>query len=171
MGELHVLAIVGNPVVQVCKWIASQVAKQEVAGRIKDNQAVVLKSELVKLMGVYHTSHAMLMAPLPAMLSGFTYTFVVLWVYSVCPVVVATQLAASSPLSYYGGLVLSLLTTAFVSLFFFGLYETGKAIEAPLKQVISLVPLGALTYTLSDDLTNLIEDPDNAVPVFLPRPA
>lgn len=169
--EQHVLAIVGNPVVQVCKWIASLVAKQRVAGRIKDNQAVVFESELVKLIEIYHTSHAMLVAPLPAMLSGFTYTFVVVWVYSFCPVVVATQLAASSPLPYYGGLILSLSTTAFVSLFFFGLYEAGRVIEAPIKQVISLVPIETLTYALSDDLSNLIDDPDNAVPVFLPRPA
>jgi predicted membrane chloride channel (bestrophin family) len=58
-----------------------------------------------------------------------------------------------------------------LSLFMFGLYEAGKVIEAPLQTVLNLVPLDDMSFTLSDDLTNLVDDPDNNVPVFLDRQA
>ena len=40
----------------------------------------------------------------------------------------------------------------------------------PLAQmVLNLVPLDDMSFTLSDDLTNLVDDPDHKVPVFLAK--
>jgi predicted membrane chloride channel (bestrophin family) len=52
--------------------------------------------------------------------------------------------------------------------FFFGLYEAGTLMEAPVKAVSTLVPLDDLKASLSDDLTTLVDDPEENVPVFLP---
>jgi hypothetical protein len=43
-------------------------------------------------------------------------------------------------------------------------------IEAPLATVVALIPIDEMGHTLSDDLSNLVDDPDDEVPVFLPRP-
>tara|TARA_B110001452_G_C15182724_1_gene410799 strand:- start:62 stop:196 length:135 start_codon:yes stop_codon:yes gene_type:complete len=39
--------------------------------------------------------------------------------------------------------------------------------ESPVESTIALIPLEAISYNLSEDLTNLTDDPDQAVPVFL----
>ena len=57
-----------------------------------------------------------------------------------------------------------------MALFMFGLYEAGNVIEVPFKAVLEMVPLDDLGHALSDDLTNLVDDPDNGVPVFIKKP-
>ena len=92
--------------------------------------------------------------------------------------------------------MLALLYGFLMALFMFGLYEAGNVIEVPFKAraavvrpfhaasappsparaglccqaVREMVPLDDLGHALSDDLTNLVDDPDNGVPVFLKKP-
>ena len=66
-----------------------------------------------------------------------------------------------------GGVGLPMGLSFGLSLFVFGLYEAGTVVEQPLKEAIDLVPLEASGFELSDDLSNLVDDPDSSVPVFL----
>lgn len=53
------------------------------------------------------------------------------------------------------------------ALFFFGLFEAGKTVEAPAKAASQLLPLDDLKFALSADLSELIDDPEDEIPVFL----
>jgi predicted membrane chloride channel (bestrophin family) len=168
--EEGVLAAVGNPTVMVVKWIGSLLEKQRQAQRITSEQVAALSSELSKMLEAYHSAAAMQLAPMPASLSGFTYFFVVLWVYTACPAIAIVELKSNGHDLSGAGMLLGLMYSFALSLFFFGLYEAGNIIEAPLKAVVALVPVDSMGFSLSDDLASLVDDPDGAVPVHLPKP-
>lgn len=132
-------------------------------------QVGVITGELIKLTSCYQATNGLQFTPMPAMLNGFTYFFVVAWVYTITPVVAVMEMHENGKLNNEG-FGLSLAFTFFLALFFFGLFEAGKVIEAPLATVVTLIPIDEMGHTLSDDLSNLVDDPDDEVPVFLPRP-
>ena len=68
------------------------------------------------------------------------------------------------------GFFLALGYTFMTALFFFGLYEAGTIMEKPVAAVTQLVPLDDLKYALSADLTDLVDDPEDSVPIFLTPP-
>jgi len=100
---------------------------------------------------------------------GFSYFFVVVWVYSMAPVIAMMEMHDNGDLNNEG-FGLGLAFSFFLALFYFGLYEAGKIIEQPLAGVVDLLPIDEMGHTLSDDLSNLVDDPNDEVPVFLPRP-
>ena len=65
------------------------------------------------------------------------------------------------------GTVVTFALTFMTTMFYFGLYEAGKLMEAPVATTAELIPLDTLSFALSDDITNLTDDPDQSVPVFL----
>ena len=83
----EVLSAVSNPTVLVCKWIADLVEKQQAAERIKPEHAAVIMAEIGRMLDSYHTTHALLLSPMPASLNGFTYFFVVIWTYTAAPMI------------------------------------------------------------------------------------
>lgn len=165
--EMKVLGSVGSPTMMVCKWIAHQMDLQKGAGRVSSEQVASTSAELSNLMDIYHKSRASQLMPMPASLSSFTSFFVVLWVYTACPVIAIAELHGNGVAFNTVGTAVTFIMSFMVALFYFGLYEAGKLIEKPVEAIVSLVPLEALSYTLSDDLTNLTDDPDQSVPVFL----
>ena len=166
--EATVLAVVSCPTAMVCKWMSNLLEKQRAASRITDGQLSTFTTELLKLMDIYQTTNGLQLTPMPSVLNGFTYAFLIAWVYSVTPVVAVFELHDNGHSSFNSiGFGMALGFTFFITLFFFGLFEAGKAVEAPLKQVVKLLPLDDLAHTLSDDLSNLVEDRDDEIPVFL----
>jgi len=164
--EGKVLSSVGSPTLMVCKWIAHLLDQQKGAGRITGEQVASTQAELSSLMDVYHKTRGTQLAPMPASLSSFTKFFVVLWVYTACPVIAIAELHGNGVEFNTPGTAVTAVMSFMVSLFYFGLYEAGKLMETPVETTVSLIPLEGLSYTLSDDLTNLTDDPDQAVPVF-----
>jgi len=65
------------------------------------------------------------------------------------------------------GTVVTFALTFLTAMFYFGLYEAGKLIESPVACTAELIPLDTLSFALSDDITDLTDDPDQSVPVFL----
>ncbi|EOD23248.1 hypothetical protein EMIHUDRAFT_444211 [Emiliania huxleyi CCMP1516] len=167
--EAEVLSVVSCPTAMVCKWITSLLEEQRQAARITDQQVSVMTTELIKLMKVYQDTHGLQFTPMPAMLNGFSYFFVVVWVYSMAPVIAMMEMHDNGDLNNEG-FGLGLAFSFFLALFYFGLYEAGKIIEQPLAGVVDLLPIDEMGHTLSDDLSNLVDDPNDEVPVFLPRP-
>ncbi len=169
-AEGAVLAVVSCPTAMVCKWVTNLLEKQRAASRLTDGQLAVFTTELIKLMEVYAATNGLQIAPMPAALNGFTYAFLIAWLYSVTPVVAVFELHDNGHGSFNAlGFGMSVGFSFFIGLFFFGLFEAGKLVEAPLKQAVKLIPLDDLGHTLSDDLSNLVEDPDDDIPVFLTR--
>jgi predicted membrane chloride channel (bestrophin family) len=166
--ESEVLSAVSNPTILVCKSIASLVEKQQAAQRIKNEQVSGFVHEISNLIDSYHTTHGLLLSPMPASLNGFTYFFTMVWIYTAAPMIAVEEFTNNGGFDS-AGFFLALAYSFSMSLFMFGLYEAGKIIEAPLQAVLNLVPLDDMSFTLSDDLTNLIDDPDHKVPVFLSK--
>ena len=155
------------------------------------------QAELSNLADVYHKSRGMQLTPMPAAFSSFTQCFVVLWVYTACPVIAVAELHDNSATFNSVGTAVTFVMSFVTALFYFGkphaarraapsrpalpthdstgpcfrrlpgLYEAGKLMESPVESTVALIPLEAISYTLSEDLTNLTDDPDQAVPVFL----
>jgi len=91
----------------------------------------------------------------------------VIFVYSLGPIIAINELEANSAFGSVG-LSLTIFYTLIISLFYFGLYEAGKPIDAPLSGLTSTLAIDEMFYILSDDLSSLVDD--DSVPVFLPRP-
>ena len=90
--EARVLCSVGSPALMVCKWVANLFDLQLQAGRVRAEQVSAVQAEVRFLMDVYHKTRAVQLAPMPASLSSFTYFFVVVWVYTACPVIAVKEL-------------------------------------------------------------------------------
>ena len=90
--EVRVLCSVGSPALMVCKWVANLFDLQVQAGRIRAEQVSAVQAEVSSLMDVYHKTRAVQLSPMPASLSSFTYFFVVVWVYTACPVIAVKEL-------------------------------------------------------------------------------
>jgi len=65
------------------------------------------------------------------------------------------------------GTVVTFALSFMTTMFYFGLYEAGKLMDSPVTTTAELIPLDTLSFALSDDITNLTDDPDQSVPVFL----
>lgn len=169
--EAQLLSSVKNPTIIVVKMISKLLVKQLSADRISATTVALLDGELTKLIETYHSAQSMQLAPPSVALEGFTKFFTVAWVYTVCPLVALTEVASNQPGSEgTAGLVLTICYSFVISLFFFGLFEAGKLVEKPIKAIMAVTDLDDMTATLSDDLANLVDDPDGDVPVFLPAP-
>lgn len=165
--ESKVLSSVGSPTLMICKWIANIFDQQILASRVSAEQISAVQTEISCIMDVYHKTRAMQLAPMPASLSSFTYFFVCLWVYTACPIMAVAVLHDSTMKYNTFGMIVTASMSFLSTVFFFGLYEAGKLMEAPVKATADLIPLETLSFALSDDITNLTDDPDQAVPVFL----
>jgi len=165
--EARVLSSVGSPALMVCKWVANLFDQQVQAGRVRAEQVSAVQAEVSSLMDVYHKTRAMQLAPMPASLSSFTYFFVFVWVYTACPVIAVKELHDDQVSANMVGTVVTFALSFMTTMFYFGLYEAGKLMESPVATTAELIPLDTLSFALSDDITNLTDDPDQSVPVFL----
>jgi len=163
--EAEILATVENPAVMTSKLIVSLVEQQRAAKRISSEQAAAYQAKVCELVGCYHSTLALALAPPPIALTSFAFFFTAAWAYSAGAVLAVTELC-SNEYSTGFGLLLTVAYSSFISLFVFGLYEAGNVAEAPLKAVADLSALDELTTSLSDDLASLVDD---AVPVFIPK--
>lgn len=164
--EAQVLSSVKNPTVIVAKLITNLLEKQFTAQRLRAEQVSLFSSEIADMITTYHASQSLSIAPPSVALEGFTKVFVVIWVYTLCPIIAITELRANPAGDNTAGFVLSLFYTFLIALFYFGLFEAGKLVAKPFKAALAVVDLTELTSTLSDDLANLVDDGE--VPVFLP---
>eukprot|EP00908_Phaeocystis_cordata_P006915 Transcript_17561.p2 GENE.Transcript_17561~~Transcript_17561.p2 ORF type:complete len:342 (+),score=172.54 Transcript_17561:80-1105(+) len=165
--EAKVLSSVGSPSLMICKWMANLFDQQILASRVSAEQVSAVQTEIGSVMDTYHKTRAMQLAPMPASLSSFTYFFVFLWVYTATPVIAVAELHHNGPEFNLVGTGVTFVMTFVLALFYFGLYEAGKLMESPVKATADLIPLETLSFALSDDITNLTDDPDQSVPVFL----
>ena len=125
-----------------------------------------MMGKIGELIDSYHASLAMLMSPAPPGLTAFVYVFTAGWVYFSAAAIAVIELADST--YFHGfGLALTIVYSAFLSVFVFGLYEAGNVAEKPLSAVVALLGTDDMASTLSDDLSKLIGD--DAVPVMLPK--
>jgi hypothetical protein len=166
--ESDVLSVASNPTILVCKSIMDLVGEQQAAQRIKNEQVSGFVQEVSNLIDNYHTTQGLLLSPMAASLNGFTYFFTIVWIYTAAPLIALEEQKQAAGYDR-AGFVLALAYSFTISLFMFGLYEAGKIMEAPLQAVLGAVPLDDMSWTLSDDLTNLVEDPDHKIPVFLSK--
>ena len=119
-----------------------------------------------ELIDACHSSLALLLSPGPVSMSAFTYFFTAAWADYTGAALAVIELGDSVEFETFG-LGLTLVYTAFLSLFIFGLYEAGNIVEAPIKATMALLVTEDISHTLSDDLASLIDD--DTVPVFLPK--
>ena len=164
--EGEVLSAVDNPTVMVCKMLADLLEQQRAAKRISNEGAAMLMAKLSEMLDSYHATLALVFAPPPVALSSFTTFFTRAWAYSAGAVIAVLELADNTGFHAYG-LMCTLVYTAAISLFIFGLYEAGKCVEAPLKTLVTLSVAEDMMASLSDDLASLVADP--SVPVFIPK--
>jgi len=165
--EQETLSAVDNPTVMVCKMIAKLLEQQAAAKRIPNEQCGVIMGKIADLIDAYHSALTLLLAPVPYTLSSFAYFFTCFFCYTVGPIIAINELGDN--MQFAGmGLGLTIFYTFILSNFFFGLFEAGKTLEAPLKSLAASLATDDMGYVLSDDLSNLIDDPD--VPVLLTRP-
>lgn len=167
--EAEILSAVDNPTIMVAKLIASLVEQQRAAKRISNEQVGVIMTKLSDLIDAYSSSLAIAIAPAPVALSAFASFFTFVWVFTVCPIIALLEVDKATPTP--AAFVLTIASTFFTALFFFGLFEAGNVVEAPLKTVLALTAVDNMCFSLSDDLSSLVDDPDQRVPVFMPRPA
>lgn len=99
----------------------------------------MITGELIKLMTCYQATNGLQFTPMPAMLNGFTYFFVVAWVYTITPVVAVMEMHENGKLNNEG-FGLSLAFTFFLALFYFGLFEAGKVIQKNKNQYLGAAP-------------------------------
>jgi len=164
----ELLTAVDNPTVMVTKMIMALLEQQRAAKRISNEQVGVLMGKVDELIGAYHSSLSLLLSPAPVSLTSFTYFFTAAWAYYTGAALAVIELGGNGEVGEFQafGLGLTLVYTAFLSLFIFGLYEAGNVVEAPLKAVMALMVTEDMSSSLSDDLASLIDD--DSVPVFLP---
>jgi len=167
MIESQLLSSVKNPTIIVVKMISKLLDKQLAADRISASNVALFNAELTKLIETYHAAQSMQLSPPSVALEGFTKFFTVVWVYTVCPIISLTELSHES-VSTNAGFVLTICYSFILGLFFFGLFEAGKLVVKPVKAIMAVTDIVEMTSTLSDDLANLVDDPDGEVPVFLP---
>jgi len=166
--ETELLSAVESPTVMVCKMLANLLEQQRAAKRISNECCAVLMEKVADLIGAYHAALAVQLSPAPTTFTSFTLFFTIAWAYTLGPIVAMIELGENVGLYPNTGLMLTIFYTFLLALFFFGLYEAGKAVEAPLKTVVLTLAVEEMCWSLSDDLASLVDDPD--VPVFLPRP-
>lgn len=166
--EAEVLANVENPAVMASKLISSLIEQQRAAKRISNECCAVLMEKVSDLIGAYHAALGVQLSPSPTSTTSFTLFFTIAWAYTLGPIVAVVELGENVGLYPNTGLMLTVFYTFLLALFFFGLYEAGKAVEAPLKAVVLTLAVEEMCWSLSDDLASLVDDAD--VPVFLPRP-
>jgi len=165
--EADVLSAVDNPTLMVCKMIATLLEQQSSAKRISNEQSAVLMGKVSDLIDAYTEALAIVLAPLPTSFSSFCYFFTCFFSYTVGPLIAFNELGDNLEFATLG-LALTVFYTFILSNFFFGLFEAGKTLDAPLKTLASLLATDEMGYSLSDDLSNLVDDEE--VPVFLTRP-
>ena len=129
-------------------------------------QVGVLMGKVGELVDAYHASLALLLSPSPVSLTAFSYFFTAGWVYFSAAAIAIIELGDSAQFEAFG-LGMTLVYTAFLSTFVFGLYEAGNVVEHPLKNVMSLLSTEDMAASLSDDLASLVDD--ETVPVFIPK--
>jgi len=135
-----------------------------------DSQVAAMMGKVDDLVDAYHSSLSTTLAPSSITLNSFAKFFVVVWVYTASPVLACKELAENPGAGMSMGFFLALGYTFMTALFFFGLYEAGTIMEKPVAAVTQLVPLDDLKYALSADLTDLVDDPEDSVPIFLTPP-
>jgi predicted membrane chloride channel (bestrophin family) len=165
-AEGEMLSAVDNPTVMVTKMISSLLEQQRAAKRISNEQVSVLMGKLCELIDAYHASLSLLLSPAPVSMTAFAYFFTTAWAYYTGAALAVIELAENTEFATFG-LGLTLVYSAFLSLFVFGLYEAGNVVEAPLKAAVALLATEEMSHSLSDDLASLVDD--DAVPVFLPK--
>jgi predicted membrane chloride channel (bestrophin family) len=165
--ESEILSAVDNPTIMVCKMLASLLEQQRAAKRISNEQTAVLMGKISDLIDTYYASLSMVIEPTPSGLSSLTYCFTILFAYTLGPVIAVREVGENVQFASLG-LSLTIFYTFIISLFLFGLHEAGKMLGAPLKAIAELIATDEMGYTLSDELSSVIDDED--VPVFLPRP-
>jgi predicted membrane chloride channel (bestrophin family) len=165
--EVKVLSSVATPANMCGKWVANLFHQQAQAGRIRAEQVSAVQVEISALMEAHAKTRAMQLAPMPSSLSSFTYCFVCAWVYTACPIIAVKELHDVEVSDNMLGTAVTFGLTFMTTMFYFGLYEAGKLMESPVKTTAELTPLDTLSFALSDDITNLADDPDQSVPVFL----
>ena len=143
-------------------WLSCPLTHTSLTSR----QVGVLMGIVNELIDAYHSSLALLLSPGPVSMSAFTYFFTAAWAYYTGAALAVIELGDSVEFETFG-LGLTLVYTAFLSLFIFGLYEAGNIVEAPIKATMALLVTEDISHTLSDDLASLIDD--DTVPVFLPK--
>jgi hypothetical protein len=166
--ETELLSAVESPTVMVCKMLANLLEQQRAAKRISNECCAVLMEKVSDLIGAYHAALGVQLSPSPTSTTSFTLFFTIAWAYTLGPIVAVVELGENVGLYPNTGLMLTVFYTFLLALFFFGLYEAGKAVEAPLKAVVLTLAVEEMCWSLSDDLASLVDDAD--VPVFLPRP-
>merc|ERR1712226_549357 len=130
-------------------------------------------SSMSKMVEAYHDSQSLHLSAPSVALEGFCKFFTFMWVYTACPIlgVVMENANESIDVIEVGGFIPTLLGSFVLGLFFFGLLEAGKLVEKPVAAMVAISDLEGLTVSMSNDLANLIDDPDGEVPVFLPNPS
>jgi len=162
--EMEQLSAGQNPTVMVCKMIASLVEQQRAAKRISNEQVAVVMEKISELVDAYHEALALVLAPVPSSLGSLTFFFTALFAYTLGPIIAFNELGDNLEFGSLG-LGLTVFYTAMLSLFYFGLYEAGKTVEAPLAELSSLLSTSEMGYALSTDLANLVDDAE--VPIML----
>lgn len=165
-SEADMLSSVDNPTVMVGKLIASSIEQQRQAKRISNEQSALFVSGVNELVATYHATLASFLSPLPVSLTSFTYVFTLLWVYTAGPVIAMNEIGRNGvePVA----LVLSLCFSFLLGIFFTGLYEAGKILEAPIHTAVTLLAIDEIGWSLSNGLSALVGDGD--IPVFMPAP-
>jgi hypothetical protein len=168
MHEMEILSAVDNPTVMICKMIASLLEQQRAAKRISNEQISVFMGKISDLIDAYHQSLGHALAPTTSTFASFTYTMTLIFVYSLGPIIAINELEANF-VEFHGlGLGLTIFYTLVISLFYCGLFEAGKSVDAPLAGLTATLAIEEMFYVLSDDLSSLVDD--DSVPVFLGRP-
>jgi predicted membrane chloride channel (bestrophin family) len=167
-NEAETLLTTSNPTIMCAKWVSTLLEQQRQANRISDSSTAVMMTKVDDLITAYHLSLAQQLAPGPATLNSFAKLFVLVYVYTACPVIAMKELKDTD--TGLGPLIIALANSFFSALFFLGMYEAGKLMESPIKAVIATLPLDDLKFSLSEDLSDLVDDPDDSVPVFLTAP-
>ena len=157
------LSAVNNPTVMVCKMIAALLEQQSAAKRISNEQVSVLMNKVSDIIEAYHQSLALALAPTATAFASFTYTFTTIFVYTAGPLIAVNELESNTPGSF--GLGLTVFYTLMLALFYFGLLEAGKLLDAPISALAGLLAIEEMVYVLSDDLASIVDD--DSVPVFL----
>ena len=110
-----------------------------------------------ELVEAYHASLAILLSPQPVSLTSFASFFTCTWVYFSAAAIAEMQLGVSSAFPIFG-FWLTIVHTAFLSLFVFGLYEAGHVVEAPLEAVMRLINAEDMGTALALDLAALVDE-------------
>jgi hypothetical protein len=172
--EMQVLSTVKNPTLMVVKYMSKLVQQQLSAGRIAAPNVPLFWSSFGKLVEVYHQTQSLQLSAPSVALEGFCKFFTFVWVYTMCPILAVSMEVDNvdgDAASAVGGFIPTIIGCFVLGLFFFGLLDAGKLVEKPVTAMVAVSDIEASTVNLSEDLANLIDDPDGEVPVFLPTPS